>query len=165
MWCVQELEGRRISVTRAVPQDQTKPGTPAAILGGGSGARREYAPRREYGRDRGYGGCLITLLYAASMCTAPEHGHGLGCSDSTANIWFALLLLLQVAMTGGATTGAMEVAMTPAMHMTAEVATTAAMQEAMGELCTSAVQTLQAVCLLSTGGCSCSSCIWCSGCS
>jgi hypothetical protein len=57
--CLQELEGRRISVTRAVPQDQTKPGTPAAILGGGSGARREYAPRREYGgygRDRGYGG-------------------------------------------------------------------------------------------------------------
>ncbi|KAL6745781.1 hypothetical protein V8C86DRAFT_1666728 [Haematococcus lacustris] len=40
-----ELEGRRISVTRAVPQDQTKPGTPAAILGGGSGARRDWDPR------------------------------------------------------------------------------------------------------------------------
>ncbi|GFH31654.1 RRM domain-containing protein [Haematococcus lacustris] len=59
-----ELEGRRISVTRAVPQDQTKPGTPAAILGGGSGARRDWG-RRDYGRDerppargydRGYGG-------------------------------------------------------------------------------------------------------------
>ncbi|KAL6761743.1 hypothetical protein V8C86DRAFT_2530940 [Haematococcus lacustris] len=59
-----ELEGRRISVTRAVPQDQTKPGTPAAILGGGSGARRDWDPRdsrrderppaRSY--DRGYGG-------------------------------------------------------------------------------------------------------------
>lgn len=56
---------------KAVPQDQTKPGTPAAVLGGGSGARRDYYPRdrgfaggrdprdRGYergGYDRGYGG-------------------------------------------------------------------------------------------------------------
>ena len=30
-----ELDGRRVSVTRAVPQEQTAPGTPASALGGG----------------------------------------------------------------------------------------------------------------------------------
>ena len=56
---LQELEGRRISVVRAVPQDQTKPGTPAAVLGAGSGARRDYVrrdPGPPRGYDRGYGG-------------------------------------------------------------------------------------------------------------
>jgi len=50
-----ELEGRVISVTKAVPMDQTKPGTPAASLGGGVGARKEgfREPRRDRG---GYGG-------------------------------------------------------------------------------------------------------------
>jgi hypothetical protein len=57
-----ELEGRKISCVRAVPQDQTKPGTPAAALGGGSGARKDFYPRerggppREYGRGGGGGG-------------------------------------------------------------------------------------------------------------
>jgi RNA recognition motif-containing protein len=59
-----ELEGRVISVTKAVPMDQTKPGTPAAALGGGSGARtreysRGYPPRGGGGGggyDRGGGG-------------------------------------------------------------------------------------------------------------
>eukprot|EP00983_Pelagomonas_calceolata_P087332 1156931-Pelagomonas_calceolata.AAC.8 len=50
----QEIEGRRISVVRAVPQDQTRPGTPAAALGAGAGARRDFG-RRDYSRyDRGY---------------------------------------------------------------------------------------------------------------
>mmetsp|Transcript_26138 Transcript_26138/g.70762 ORF Transcript_26138/g.70762 Transcript_26138/m.70762 type:complete len:238 (+) Transcript_26138:46-759(+) len=49
-----EIEGRRISVVRAVPQDQTRPGTPAAALGAGAGARRDFG-RRDYSRyDRGY---------------------------------------------------------------------------------------------------------------
>ncbi len=59
-----ELEGRKISVTRAVPMSETKPGTPAGQLGGGEGARtREISrpyPREHYGRDSrgggGYGG-------------------------------------------------------------------------------------------------------------
>lgn len=55
-----ELEGRRISVTRAVPQSETAPGTPADAL------RRGQVMPREHGRvhrgpppsryDRGYGG-------------------------------------------------------------------------------------------------------------
>eukprot|EP00798_Chlamydomonas_sp_ICE-L_P028790 gene28790-31978_t len=45
-----EIDGRRISVVHAVPQDMTKPGTPAGRLGGGSGARRGG------GRDRGHRG-------------------------------------------------------------------------------------------------------------
>eukprot|EP00798_Chlamydomonas_sp_ICE-L_P030695 gene30695-35722_t len=46
-----ELDGRRISVVRAVPQEQTKPGTPAAALGAGSGARSTV--NRERRVDRG----------------------------------------------------------------------------------------------------------------
>lgn len=66
-----ELEGRKISVVNAVPMDQTKPGTPAHVLGGGGSGggggrggdygRGGYPPRggdpyRDYGRgyDRGY---------------------------------------------------------------------------------------------------------------
>ncbi len=64
----QELDGRKISVVKAVPENQTSPGTPAAALGGGSGARRDYYPPRrdgyggrggggyDRGYDRGYGG-------------------------------------------------------------------------------------------------------------
>lgn len=51
-----ELEGRKISVVRAVPQDQTKPGTPAAALGGGAGARSGSFGRDRYGDRGGYGG-------------------------------------------------------------------------------------------------------------
>lgn len=54
-----ELEGRKISCVRAVPMDQTKPGTPAAALGGGQGSRSRdygrYPPRDSYGRDYGRG--------------------------------------------------------------------------------------------------------------
>jgi RNA recognition motif-containing protein len=55
-----ELDTRRISVTKAIPMDQTLPGTPAAALGAG---RREggYMSRDRYSRpfdrggyDRGY---------------------------------------------------------------------------------------------------------------
>ena len=43
-----EIDGRRISVSRAVPQNQTAPGTPADAL-----RRGEHVPR-EHGRvDRG----------------------------------------------------------------------------------------------------------------
>lgn len=53
-----ELEGRTISVTRAIPQDQTLPGTPAAALGGGRDSRgRGYdrPPERDgRGYERGY---------------------------------------------------------------------------------------------------------------
>jgi hypothetical protein len=50
-----ELEGRKISVTRAVPMSETRPGTPAAALGGGDGARTREISRypRDYGRDYG----------------------------------------------------------------------------------------------------------------
>ena len=44
-----EWEGRRISVTRAIPQNETAPGTPAAVLMGGRegrGGRRVSAPRQ-----------------------------------------------------------------------------------------------------------------------
>ena len=34
-----EWEGRRISVTRAIPQNETAPGTPASVLTGGRDAR------------------------------------------------------------------------------------------------------------------------------
>ncbi len=50
-----ELDGRKISCTRAVPQSETAPGTPASALAGG-----QAAPRVRYGggpdrhRDRGY---------------------------------------------------------------------------------------------------------------
>mmetsp|Transcript_20779 Transcript_20779/g.45471 ORF Transcript_20779/g.45471 Transcript_20779/m.45471 type:complete len:252 (-) Transcript_20779:1202-1957(-) len=55
-----ELDGRKISVVKAVPQNETKPGTPAVLLGGGAGARRgetryggrDYRDRGGY--DRGY---------------------------------------------------------------------------------------------------------------
>ena len=45
-----EVEGRRISVTRAVPQAETAPGTPADALRKG-----QYVPR-DMGRQGGYGG-------------------------------------------------------------------------------------------------------------
>lgn len=56
-----EMDGRKISVTRAIPQSETVPGTPAAALNAG---RRGGAPygggggRGGYGGDRygGYGG-------------------------------------------------------------------------------------------------------------
>lgn len=56
-----ELEGRRISVTRAVPQSETAPGTPADALRKGQVMPREYGrvsrgPSRGYGPDRSYGG-------------------------------------------------------------------------------------------------------------
>lgn len=44
-------------MVRAVPQDQTRPGTPAAALGAGPGARRDFGRRDyppRYGYDRGY---------------------------------------------------------------------------------------------------------------
>ena len=34
-----EWEGRRISVTRAIPQNETAPGTPASVLTGGRDGR------------------------------------------------------------------------------------------------------------------------------
>jgi len=42
---LQEIEGRRISVVRAVPQDQTRPGTPAAALGAGERWAGELSPQ------------------------------------------------------------------------------------------------------------------------
>ena len=51
-----ELEGRRISVVKAVPMDQTKPGTPAGVLGGGLGSRSTYNDRGPRGGDRDRGG-------------------------------------------------------------------------------------------------------------
>lgn len=50
-----ELDGRQISVTKAIPQDQTAPGTPASALGGGRrGGERGYSRPYERGYDRGY---------------------------------------------------------------------------------------------------------------
>jgi hypothetical protein len=46
-----ELNGRKISCTRAVPMNETRPGTPAGQLGGGEGARTREIPR---GERRGY---------------------------------------------------------------------------------------------------------------
>jgi hypothetical protein len=39
-----EIEGRRISVVRAIPQDQTAPGTPAAGMGRGGGPHPRTLP-------------------------------------------------------------------------------------------------------------------------
>ena len=48
------LEGRKVSVTRAVPETQTIPGTPAGMLASGRGIRavkgRGREPRRENDR-------------------------------------------------------------------------------------------------------------------
>mmetsp|Transcript_18323 Transcript_18323/g.31358 ORF Transcript_18323/g.31358 Transcript_18323/m.31358 type:complete len:255 (+) Transcript_18323:65-829(+) len=52
----QELDGRRVSVVKAVPQDQTRPGTPAAALGAGPGARKDGVTRRDPYPPRGGGG-------------------------------------------------------------------------------------------------------------
>ena len=50
-----EVEGRTVSVTRAVPQKDTAPGTPAAALGGGrdAAAARGDPVRRGRSDDRG----------------------------------------------------------------------------------------------------------------
>ncbi len=49
-----EIDGRPISVKEAIPQDQIKPGTPAAALSRGGGARDgggRYYPERRGGYD------------------------------------------------------------------------------------------------------------------
>jgi RNA recognition motif-containing protein len=75
-----DLDGRSISVTKAIPQDQTAPGTPAAALGGG---RRGEGPERSYSRpyersyDRGYdryrGAAPSYDRYAAYPPRAPAY--------------------------------------------------------------------------------------------
>lgn len=74
-----ELEGRRISVTRAIPQDQTLPGTPAAALGGGRDGRERYrADDRPYDRprpyDRGYDHRYVDR-YAYDRAALYERGY------------------------------------------------------------------------------------------
>lgn len=57
-----ECDGRRISVQRAIPQEQTAPGTPASALAAGrrydryerGGGRVDRGPYRGGGYDRGY---------------------------------------------------------------------------------------------------------------
>ena len=89
-----ELEGRKISVVRAVPQDQTKPGTPAAALGGGGrrggydrGGPREYNrgsyydrpyDRGGYDRGGGGGGYYADPRYAGYDSRGYDRGYGGG---------------------------------------------------------------------------------------
>lgn len=52
-----ELDGRKISCTRAIPQSETAPGTPASALAGGQGPPRgssRYGGGPDRHRDRGY---------------------------------------------------------------------------------------------------------------
>ena len=51
-----DLDGRKISCTKAIPQSETAPGTPASALAGGSDAPRgaRYGGGPDRYRDRGY---------------------------------------------------------------------------------------------------------------
>lgn len=58
-----EMDGRRISVTRAVPQSETAPGTPASVLmrGGRGGGERGGGDRGGY-RSAPYARCVSMMV-------------------------------------------------------------------------------------------------------
>ena len=81
-----DLDGRKISVTRAIPQNETQPGTPAAALASGrrgpSGGDR-YGARGGYGGSRygGYGGgygAPAAAAYGGGYRSDRPYGGGYG---------------------------------------------------------------------------------------